>query len=241
MAGDSWGAFTVKFSAFATLAALAVAQPASAAIIQVSLTGTVSEGFDQSGLFGAPNTDLTGAIFSLVEYFDTTKGTLVLGGPTEILAGGIHFNGDPSSPGSAILTLNGVATPVGGNVYSFLDAMQNGGDASVIDRFFGDHVTTENILEVALDSSAPLHLLDGWHSDCPVADRCRGEFYFSQYAFVTNPGTPASYLYRDRGTFDVDTFDVQVLSVPEPATWAMMIAGFGLVGGTLRRRAAVAG
>ena len=26
--------------------------------------------------------------------------------------------------------------------------------------------------------------------------------------------------------------------VPEPATWAMMIAGFGLVGGAMRRRKA---
>jgi hypothetical protein len=26
--------------------------------------------------------------------------------------------------------------------------------------------------------------------------------------------------------------------VPEPATWAMMIAGFGLVGGAMRRRPA---
>jgi hypothetical protein len=25
-------------------------------------------------------------------------------------------------------------------------------------------------------------------------------------------------------------------AVPEPATWAMLIAGFGLVGGALRRR-----
>jgi len=25
-------------------------------------------------------------------------------------------------------------------------------------------------------------------------------------------------------------------AVPEPATWAMMIAGFGLVGGAMRRR-----
>jgi hypothetical protein len=24
--------------------------------------------------------------------------------------------------------------------------------------------------------------------------------------------------------------------IPEPATWAMMIAGFGLVGGVMRRR-----
>jgi hypothetical protein len=28
--------------------------------------------------------------------------------------------------------------------------------------------------------------------------------------------------------------------VPEPATWAMMIGGFGLVGGALRRRRAIA-
>ena len=28
--------------------------------------------------------------------------------------------------------------------------------------------------------------------------------------------------------------------VPEPATWAMMLAGFGLTGATLRRRGAMA-
>ncbi|QMW22142.1 THxN family PEP-CTERM protein [Sandaracinobacteroides saxicola] len=33
---------------------------------------------------------------------------------------------------------------------------------------------------------------------------------------------------------------VATAAVPEPATWAMMIMGFGLVGGTLRRRAALA-
>lgn len=33
-------------------------------------------------------------------------------------------------------------------------------------------------------------------------------------------------------------FDVaQIAAVPEPATWAMMIAGFGLIGGSMRRRA----
>lgn len=34
-----------------------------------------------------------------------------------------------------------------------------------------------------------------------------------------------------------DDFLVRVTAVPEPATWAMMIAGFGLVGGAMRRRA----
>nr|WP_235945498.1 PEPxxWA-CTERM sorting domain-containing protein [Thermaurantiacus tibetensis] len=33
--------------------------------------------------------------------------------------------------------------------------------------------------------------------------------------------------------------ELQAFAVPEPATWAMLIAGFGLVGGTLRRRRAL--
>ena len=36
--------------------------------------------------------------------------------------------------------------------------------------------------------------------------------------------------------FTIDGSLAQVAAVPEPSTWAMMIAGFGLVGGVLRRR-----
>ena len=35
------------------------------------------------------------------------------------------------------------------------------------------------------------------------------------------------------------TFSATITAVPEPATWAMMIAGFGLVGGAMRRRTRV--
>jgi len=34
----------------------------------------------------------------------------------------------------------------------------------------------------------------------------------------------------------VDHFDVTAAGVPEPATWAMMIAGFGMSGAMIRRR-----
>jgi hypothetical protein len=42
-----------------------------------------------------------------------------------------------------------------------------------------------------------------------------------------------SYIYA----FELSGADAVAAGVPEPASWAMMIAGFGLVGGALRRRA----
>lgn len=36
--------------------------------------------------------------------------------------------------------------------------------------------------------------------------------------------------------FDNFSFDTAVAGVPEPATWAMMIGGFGLIGSAMRRR-----
>jgi len=40
-----------------------------------------------------------------------------------------------------------------------------------------------------------------------------------------------------QNSFEID--DLAVSAVPEPATWAMMIGGFGLVGGAMRRRRSV--
>ena len=55
-------------------------------------------------------------------------------------------------------------------------------------------------------------------------------------AIFNNPGNP----YPGNGA--VETWVVRGMSaaVPEPASWAMLIAGFGLVGAAMRRRAAVA-
>ncbi len=37
----------------------------------------------------------------------------------------------------------------------------------------------------------------------------------------------------------IDNVSIDITAVPEPASWALMIAGFGLVGGALRRRSTV--
>ena len=57
---------------------------------------------------------------------------------------------------------------------------------------------------------------------------CTGYFSFDGTHFTNQAH---SVIYRDL---------VQVLGVPEPASWAMLISGFALVGGALRRRREVA-
>jgi len=52
-------------------------------------------------------------------------------------------------------------------------------------------------------------------------------------------GIGADYNYGDLA-FIFGNVSAQSAAVPEPATWAMMLAGFGLVGGTMRRRQKVA-
>ena len=62
----------------------------------------------------------------------------------------------------------------------------------------------------------------------------------SVYNFKINVGPTPSILYFGvmDGIFSDNggRFEITVSGVPEPASWAMLIAGFGLVGATLRRR-----
>ena len=44
--------------------------------------------------------------------------------------------------------------------------------------------------------------------------------------------TPGTYTW----TWSSDSFTINIAGVPEPTSWAMMIGGFGFVGGSLRRR-----
>jgi PEP-CTERM motif len=57
-------------------------------------------------------------------------------------------------------------------------------------------------------------------------------YYFDQGSFATL-GTHSSQIF---GASQFATLNVSNGGVPEPASWALMIAGFGLVGGAMRRR-----
>jgi YD repeat-containing protein len=106
---------------------------AEAAIITVTITGTVGSGTDTSGVFGPPNTDLTGQNFIVVFTFDDSKGTetvnngitnssSICGGSGSVLCesedAGATYPGTSQqasqlSPGTAVLTINGISYSFG--------------------------------------------------------------------------------------------------------------------------------
>ena len=68
-------------------------------------------------------------------------------------------------------------------------------------------------------------------------------FAMTDFTFIFEAFTPGSltFSFEDFGNDNVgviiDNVSLDISAIPEPASWAMMIAGFGLVGLGLRRRA----
>lgn len=72
-----------------------------------------------------------------------------------------------------------------------------------------------------------------------------GSWSFNGYGtYQLKPGDTSSFRFRLDTGYGIFEGDGHVLSVrntvPEPATWGMMIAGFGLIGVVMRRRAHLA-
>ncbi|MDP3855373.1 MAG: FxDxF family PEP-CTERM protein [Phenylobacterium sp.] len=65
---------------------------------------------------------------------------------------------------------------------------------------------------------------------------------YSRLSYLVGPGSYSFTITGDGAGGVPAGFGVRLdtSAVPEPATWAMMITGFGLVGGAMRRRVATA-
>ena len=84
-----------------------------------------------------------------------------------------------------------------------------------------------------------------WGGACAGANPCgtkvAEDYKVSTGGFYLNPGDTSAYVTdwaigSQYTNYAFKITDSQPGAVPEPATWAMLIAGFGLIGAAMRRR-----
>jgi hypothetical protein len=225
------------------VAAALVAVPASAANL-------LSNGGFETG-------DLTGWTFNALAGSSGT-GTVIANGaaapnsgnPTSVNAGGGNWVYATGQNGPGTYELKQAFTlAVGGSI------------TIKFDHFADDYSGTVIVDPIGLDHTGPANqharvdLLLGSAADFSTAagdvianyylgaDATAAPSPWTSYSFTTTLAA-GTYFIRFGQTDNqffftqgVDNVSVVSGAIPEPATWAMLIAGFGLVGGALRRRA----
>jgi len=233
-----------RVAAGLALAAWLAASDASAAIITATYTGEVGLSFDQAGVFGAPQSSLRGSPFSAVFTYDDAvagAGHFADSHSEEIAGGGGSLFSSPLL--DATLTING-------HTVSFLGlpGMTNG------------RLLVDNLLEPpppfggwSVASGAAGTLPNGGTTHLGVqivTDDAPTHFvpYVGEGSlFGVNTGT--AYWIDVVDGVGVARFSVDLMAtnvrldvgsgaapVPEPASWAVMVLGFGGLGAMLRRR-----
>jgi hypothetical protein len=195
---------------------------AQARIVTVTWTGLVTDGVDVDGSFGDQGADLAGFGFTAVYRFDTARtATDATASSTDIQGGSRYATTSPVL--SASITINGHTFTLAGSYFG-----------EIYSHFDG----SEDFYTEAQDS-ADVDLWNSLRSHGPA-------FAWATPDFADFDSDVSDY--DDGGGFSTqaDLFDLanQHLTihseadgaVPEPAGWALMLGGFGLVGGALRRR-----
>jgi hypothetical protein len=227
--------------AVSTIASVA---PADAASYLITYTGIVRGSEDRTGVFGGTGASLDGQQFSATYRLTyPVDGAYEAYTPTSaVYAGGQTFCA--AAIQSATLTINGVSRSISGSYQSsvsyfdeqagFLDGVfheaqdYRAGTANAFNHYVqaGIWAETNEILSGA-DFTKPLS-----YTFAP-GDQPLGGFYW-----LTNNSEGAESEFAV-GQFEYANVTVTAGAVPEPTTWAVMIAGMGVVGGAMRRRRTV--
>ena len=221
---------------FAAIAAVAMmaANAASAAIVTVTIDGTVVEGFDNFHTFGGGS--LTGDAFQAVFTFDTSVPAFSASNSQVTF-----INGGSSEPPSvspslgASITINGDTATIAGGYYSEL--WEGHGTSSLveqIDTAYDDSVDVngEDLSRITIDSYGFLPET----IDQPIAKTMllngRDVASVGNVQILTENSGGLQNAFADL----VATSLTETVAVPEPASWALMLCGFGALGGALRSR-----
>jgi hypothetical protein len=217
-------------SVVAAVAMLGGVSQASAAIMDVTYTGTVSYGIDTFGLFGTAGANLTGKSWVATYTFDTSLGNPYSAPDTSYASGGSQY-GNTSPVLSSMITINGVGKAVGGSYWGN-DYAYNYGSSShqyhVAENYSSGHKEhLENYIH-SFSGSLPASITTPFTHTVGGKDNA----YYGTY-YLTN-GTGYDSIIANLATLTVSNH--VVAAVPEPSTWAMMLLGFAGVGAMTYRR-----
>jgi hypothetical protein len=218
----------VKLAALA--AGLSLAAGAAQASVTLTFTGVVNAGSDGAGLFGTAGASLVGQAYTTVYVIDDSN----LGSyPNAYYAaeGGVG-RALPSPIISAAMTINGTTVDVGGDFYGYYSA------SNAIGHYNGLYYQTLSSYAIGVPNTQYVYnRCEDSRTTTIVARTCTT---YSDGFFKLGDGGATFGNLTATGATTSDPVAFGVTYVPEPATWAMMIAGFGMIGGALRRRREVA-
>lgn len=224
--------------------ALTLATPANAAVYLVTVSGTAA-GIDFTGVFGGGAFSGINGAYTAVYRVDTDRGAYVpLSGHHAYQGGGTSSG--TTSPVSATFTYNGVTVafagahagyveifnnaPVGSETFDGLryqaQDFQNDATGRINNSVFDQIGSYVN--QIVFSTAVPTSLDYTLQPGDTAQGFLRREVYSQNNALLE--GASAN-LYAQRITVALEQ-----AGVPEPATWALLIAGFGAVGGAMRRR-----
>ncbi len=168
----------------------------------------------------------------------------ILAAPTQAAHYLFHYEADPSDsdPGSILLAtlyittsdtvdsagfhaITGVTGTVDGNAIGFLYPNPDAPNSTRFDNYIFDN---EFVPDSGLSENGLLIGSGSMLYNFGFFDDGSGQ-HNTYYALSSPIGAPGRSVLSSFGTGTI-------ASVPEPAQWAVMVAGFGLVGATLRRR-----
>ena len=218
---------------------LLLGTPLSARVMRAEITGTFGYGDDNLGFFGAPLTDLTGMPFMARFSYDTALGNRnTLAGVHDWVSGGTVL-GVPNPVDAVYISANGQTRGLRADGYGSagvsVSSMPEFGDGEYFMDIEEDQTTNYGLkvnLLVMFDVFGPLKRVNA-ETSFPLQPVYG--FGFLQYS-VQDVATGQYYVllnsYLEPAAMSING------SVPEPAMWAMMLAGFAATGSVLRRRRA---